>query len=144
MILPYLDYRDIFFINANSDQLKKLQSLQNRALKICFSTQPNINIEALHQTLLLPKLDIRREAHMVNFMFKLKNDVRYLTVRNIRTRLHEAPVFNTVKPNREKFKQNVFYYGAMKWNGLSVDIRNIASYDEFKSVTKRWAIHKLF
>ena len=31
MILPYLDYGDIFYINANRNQLNKLEILQNRA-----------------------------------------------------------------------------------------------------------------
>ena len=34
MILPYMDYGDIFFINANSDQIKKLQTLQNKAIEL--------------------------------------------------------------------------------------------------------------
>ena len=36
----------------------------------------------------------------------------------IRTRMHQAPVFKSCKPNNEKAKQNVLYRGAILWNGL--------------------------
>ena len=105
MILPYLDYGDIFFMNANSNQLNKLQTLQNRALRICLNTQLVTAIEMLHQSTQLPKLTPRRVTHLLNFMFKNKNNKKFLNDRNIHTRLHDAPVFKLTKPNCEKFKQ---------------------------------------
>ena len=143
MILPYLDYGDIFYINSNCNQVKKLQTLQNRALRTCFRPQVKIPIDMLHQSVQLPKLKIRREVHLVNFMYKYKNNDMYLNKRNVRTRMHDAPVFLTIKPNVEKYKNNVFYYGALKWNNLHVDIRNIESYDKFKCVQKRWSLQQL-
>ena len=109
MILPYLDYGDIIFINSNQKQLKKLQTLQNRALRTCLNTRLETPIEILHQSIQIPKLNARREAHLINFMFKYRNNNKFLNNRNVRTRLHDAPVFNTVKPNNEKYKNNVFY-----------------------------------
>ena len=37
----------------------------------------------------------------------------------------DAPVFNAVKPNCEKYKNNVFYKGAFLWKDLSAKTRNI-------------------
>ena len=48
MIMPYIDYDDIFFINSNANQIKKLQTLQDRALRICFNTGPKVPINMLH------------------------------------------------------------------------------------------------
>ena len=144
MILPYMDYGDIFFMNANSDQLKKLQTLQNRALRTCLNTQLATPIEILHQSVQLPKLNVRREAHLINFMFKYKTNNKYLNNRNVRTRLHDAPVFITQKPILERYKRNVFYQGAMKWNNLSSAIRNIETYDKFKWESKKWSIRQLY
>ena len=64
MILPYLDYGDIFFMNANSIQVKKLQTLKNCALTIGNSI-PNIPIDILHQAAQIPKLIARRETHLL-------------------------------------------------------------------------------
>ena len=142
MILPYLDYGDIFFANANSKQLKKLQTLQNRALRICLNTRIDTPIEILHQSVQLQKLIPRRESHILNFMFKNKNNKDFLNQRNIRTRLHDAPVFSTSKPILEKYKANVFYYGAVLWNNLRPSIRNIETYDKFKATQKQWALNQ--
>ena len=55
MILPYLDYGDIFFMNASFEQLKKLQALQNRVLRICLNTNLYMPTDRLHQSVQLPK-----------------------------------------------------------------------------------------
>ena len=49
-----------------------------------------------------------------------------------RTRLHQAPVFNTYKPNNERAKQNVLYRGAILWNGQSATDGN-KNFKDFKS-----------
>ena len=144
MILPYLDYGDIFFMNSTLKQIKKLQTLQNRALRICTQNKVYIPTNILHQSVQLPKLDVRRETHLANFMYKYKNNELYVNKRNIRTRLHDAHVFKTTKPDCERFRNNVFYCGAVKWNSLSVADRNIDSYLKFKQVQKRWALQKLY
>ena len=144
MILPYLDYGDIFFMHSNLKQIRKLQTLQNRALRICLNTQIYTPVDIMHQSVQLPKLTMRREAHIVNFIFKYRNDVKYINNRDVRTRLHDAPVFITKKPNNEKYKQNVFYYGAIKWNNFPVNVRNTESYEKFKFVQKRWSINNIY
>ena len=142
MIIPYIDYGDIFYLKSNAIQVKKLQTLQNRALRICYD-RPNVPTNMLHQSAQIPKLIPRREAHLLNFMFKSKNNPKRLNNRNVHTRLHDAPVFITSKPNNEKFKANVFYNGAISWNGLPVHIRNIETYTVFKNTQKKWALSQL-
>ena len=73
-------------------------------------------------------------------MFKNRVNKKYINARNVRTRLHDAPVFLTAKPNSEKYKMNVFYNGAVKWNDLLPRIRNIETYDKFKCTQKKWAL----
>ena len=73
-------------------------------------------------------------------MYKTKSNNRFLNTRNIPTRLHDAPRFKTEKPNCEKYKANVFYAGAVMWNGLPVRICNIDTYNLFKDNQKKWAI----
>ena len=55
---------------------------------------------------------------------------------NIRTRLHQAPVFKVYKPDNEKVKQHVLYRGAMTLNALTATDRNM-SFNQFKSKLKR-------
>ena len=132
-----------FFINANNKQLQKLQTLQNRALRICLNAAIYIPVEVLHQSAQLPMLRVRRMVHLRNFMFKMNTNIKYLNTRNICTRLHDAPVFELIKPSCEKYKNNVFYNGAVTWNNLPVNTRNIEMYEKFKFQHKRWALNQL-
>ena len=76
-------------------------------------------------------------------MYKNKTNNKILNTRDVRTRLYDAPVFITKKPNNEKYKANVFYNGAIYWNNLPVHIRNIETYDLFKNKQKQWAIGQI-
>ena len=76
-------------------------------------------------------------------MYKNKSNCKILNTRNVRTRLHDAPVFITKKPNCEKYKANLFYNYAISWNKLAVHTRNIETYDMFKNTQKRWALSQI-
>ena len=51
--------------------------------------------------------------------------------KRINTRLQDAPVFHTYKPNIEKAKASVLYRGAIEWNALGANLRNL-DFDHFK------------
>ena len=45
--------------------------------------------------------------------------------------MHDAPVFNTIKPNEEEYKANMYHKGAILWSNIRPTIRNIETYDKF-------------
>ena len=55
----------------------------------------------------------------------------------MQTRLHHAPVINTILPNCENYRTNVFYKGAVLLNNLLPHIWNIETFDVFKSTIKQ-------
>ena len=59
---------------------------------------------------------------MYNFMYKQKINVQRLDLRKIFTRQIDAPIFYVKRPNCEKYKKNVFYYGAILWNDFNTSI----------------------
>ena len=79
----------------------------------------------------------RREAHILNYMYKNKEKEELLDIKDVNTRSRAAPLFKTVIPNCEKYKKNALYYGAILWNALPVNIRNIDSFDSFKVHQKK-------
>ena len=97
----------------------------------------------LHQSAQLPKLIPRRETHLLNVMFKNRDNIDLLNRQEIYTRLHDAPAFVTFKPNSEKYKTNVYYKGAVAWNNLPSNIRNIETYEKFKNSQKMRALNQL-
>ena len=60
-----------------------------------------------------------------------------LKTENVNTRSRVAPLFKTVIPSCEKYKNSALYHGAILWNMLPVNIRNIDSFDSFKAYQKK-------
>ena len=114
--------------------------LQNRALRICLNRQEHIPVIVLHQECKIAKLQPRRIAHLRMFMFTQKQNELIVNRRNIYTRAHDALLFMVNRPNNEKYKRNIYYNGALRWNELSVVNRNIEKYDNFKSTQKKWLL----
>ena len=137
MILPYLDYADVIFDKANSTDLNKLQRLQNRCLKLCASRDRRFSTDLAHKLASVPFLTDRRKAHTLNFMYKRQNRRDLLNVREIRTRAHDAPLFDVIIPRCEAVKRSVCYAGSVVWNSLPPEIRNTDSYLAFKNLQKK-------
>ena len=111
MVLPYFDYADILFINSPNNLLKKLNLLRKRALKICLRAGNDISDEILLRSSKVAKLDKRRDAHLLNYMYKKKSCVELLDIKKVNTRARAAPLFKTIIPKCEKYKNSVFYIG---------------------------------
>ena len=92
----------------------------------------------------LSNLNVRRQVDLRNFMFKLKNDENNMVNTNnmnINTRLHDGPVFKVTHPNSEPIKRSVMYTGALEWNSLDPEIRNIDDLVKFKRSQKSWMLN---
>ena len=57
--------------------------------------------------------------------------------REIRTRAHDAPLFNVSIPRCEAYKRSVSYFGSLEWNNLPPATRNINPYLAFKYFLKK-------
>ena len=125
MVLPYFDYGDILYNCSSIRHLNKLHNLQNKGLKICFGHGTHLTVEEMHIEANLRMLQNRRIQHVLTFMFKQQNNARIVDIRNIRTRAHDAVLFNTRFPTCEKYKHNIFFYGAHIWNQLPAKERKL-------------------
>ena len=137
-ILPYFDYGDILCIGSHGQSLDKLQRMQNRALRICLRAPPLTPIRTLHVQTGVPLLENRRRAHLLNFMYKRKNNINYLANQGRNTRLFEGAVLNTVVAKRKAAERSIYIKGAAAWNALPASIRNLPSYQIFKYHQKSW------
>ena len=136
MILSYFDHADVILNKALNKDIDKLQKLQNKCLKICMGKERRFNSDTVHKLANVPFLKDRREAHLLNFMYNRKSKVHLLNNIEIRTRAHDAPLFEVPIPRCEAYKRSVRYFGATCWNGLPPDIRKKHSYLEFKHIQK--------
>ena len=76
MILPVMEHGYIFLSAATKANKNKLQTLQNKALHIIHNVDKYHNSEILQKESNLMRLKHRREIHLHNFMFTLKDDLR--------------------------------------------------------------------
>ena len=138
MLLPYFDYADIVYDRARQLDLDKLQRVQNKCLKTCILSDIRTDTDYVHQHTKVPKLENRRKVHLRNFMFQMKSNENLLCSTDICTRLRDAPLFKTKIPRCEAYKRSVIYNGAVEWNSLSAELRNIDLLLTFKFHQKRW------
>ena len=137
MILPIMEYGDIIYGGAKGKLIQKLQKTQNRILKICLYTNVYIETDRMYELCKTSKLELRRKVHLNLYMFKQRDNINIVNIRNVNTRAHDALLFTTTKQNNEKYKQNVFYRGAITWNSLTVAERNIKDLKKFKETQKK-------
>ena len=76
-------------------------------------------------------------------MFKIKRNENNLNTNDdvtVNTILHDGPVFNVTHPYSEPIKRSVIYVGALEWNNLEADVRNIKEFVHFKRKQKSWML----
>ena len=143
MLMPFFDYCDIIYMFSCSNELQKLNRHHIRGMKLCLNGGYLMNENELHTKCNLSELKFRRTAHLRNYMFKIKNVTRHIVNNDnitINTRLHDGPVFKVAHPNSEPIKRSVMYAGAIEWNNLEADIRNIEDPVKFRRVQKFWML----
>ena len=142
MIAPLIDYGDIVYSGTSQKNLDKLQALQNRGLRICINEHQSFSRDALHQRCKIPDLENRRIYNLRKYMFRQKENMNLVVQREIRTRRHDAIIYETSRPNLEKYKKGATYRGVIEWNGLDVDTRNIEFFKDFKIAQKKIMMDK--
>ena len=124
---------EMLFTMTSNKMSDKLQKLQTRALRICTKSRMDMPMAILYRSTNTVSLEKRRLAHVYNFMYKQTYNVH----RKIYTRRRDAPILHVKRPKCEKYKKNVFYYGANLWNDLPVKTRKIETCEKFKTFQKK-------
>ena len=137
-ILPFFDYGDVIYHETNPRVCDKLQKLQNRALRVCLKAHSRENVETLHANAKIPMLFNRRNAHVCNYAHHRAQNISYLTVNQLTTRAHDAPLLKEIVPNYKVVKNAPAYKTAKAWNSLPVPTRLIVDRDAFKHKQKHW------
>ena len=135
MVLPILEYGDIFLTAATKENRDKMQTLQNKALRIALQVDKYCDTDLLHAEANLSRLKGRRQ-HLLLHMFTLREDrsVRKIKQgRGVKTRSSNKINFVLRKPNTEKLKKSATYIGPKIWNALSAPTQKADGRMSFKS-----------
>ena len=136
MILPIIEYGDIFLTGATVDNKRKLQVLQNKGLRCALNLDRNTSTEELHKEAGLMKLKFRREQHLLNYMFDqamVESNLRTRKRVGVTTRSSKKNLLKTKRPKTDKFKKSLTYCGPKKWNLLPESIQFCSTQEEFKN-----------
>ena len=139
MILPMLEYGDIFLVGATVENRKKLQVLQNKGIRCALNRDRDVSTDDLHTEIKLARLKQRREQHLLNYMFDLaqnRNNLKKRASVGVRTRSHNKRLLKSKKPTTEKFKRSVAYKGPKTWNELPKEFHYLETRKLFSSKIK--------
>ena len=111
MILPILEYGDIFLSSLSKQTRKAMQVLQNKALKIALNCRLRESTDNIHKEANLAKLEIRRKIHTLQFIFRKKSNINLLVCNPSGrvTRSSNRIKFKLRKPVTEKYKACLSY-----------------------------------
>ena len=139
MILPYLEYGNIFYGTCSEFNKYKLQVIQNNGLKIALNRNVLYNTVDLHiEAKLLPCKYRRLIMLQKNTFRELQGNLAKINRRDVCTRAHDATLIHVTRPKSELYKKSNCYNGAIIWNNLPVYIRSLREINEFKSEIRRY------
>ena len=123
--------------------LDKLQKLQNRALRLCLAQDGRSNVNEMHNTCNINKLEQRRKSHLLNFVYKRAQNERYVQHGNRELRRFDAPILKEIRSNNNSFERSVLFQGTNLWNEQPIEDRNIATHKAFNKM-RRQKLNSLF
>ena len=141
MLLPILEYGDVFLIGTSVINRKRLQVLQNKGLRCALNKDCDTNIKDLHREAKLLKLKYRREQHVLNYMYDFAQNEEHRKSQsklNVKTRSSKKLLLRIKRPHTEKFKKSLAYRGPKKWNGLSEKFHSTHPKSKYKSLVLDW------
>ena len=138
-LIPHFDYCSLVW-DCLSDQLSyKLQKLQNRAARVILKANYGTSSSLLLDILKWDKLVIRRKKHKAIMMFKSLNEQAPVYLQNLfherstdydlRNSFHKLTL---PRPRTNYLKRSFSYSGALLWNSLPENVREIKSVRKFK------------
>ena len=134
MILPMIEYGDMFLTGATACNRKRLQILQNRGLRCALGKDKYFSVNDLHRDAKLLKLKYRRDLHMLSYMFdmaQIHTNVRNRRDNGVKTRSCDKKLLKIRKPNTERFKKSLAYRGPKRWNALPKELQLLTTRDQF-------------
>lgn len=133
-ILPIFEYSNVTHSLISKTQIKKLQRLQNRALKLIFNYTPGTALEDLHIRARLAPIVQKVDRQLVCLMYRrsLETDKYPQVLSYTATRANEQIRFALPRPNSEKFKKFSMYKETQLWNNLPASTQKLQTYDLFK------------
>ena len=146
LVHPYLDYCNIIWAANKSTCLDKLFLMQKKAIRIVTRSTWNAHTAPLFVKLHVLTLNNVNRYQTGCFMYKIYNNMlptnlmtlfsKNLTLYNHDTRRKNN--FHVIQRRINKRALSIKIYGVTLWNGLSVELKELNSFNLFKTKYKHW------
>lgn len=144
MILPIIEYGNIFLLSCTSAEITKIQCIQNKGLKVAFNRDRRYSTRLLHKEANLASWEVRSRISANRLMFKYKFNTENLEECRSGTRLQSGPLFKVERPKSKSFINSLSYKIRVLWNELPASLRNIDDQIHFNLATKRFHVTRFF
>ena len=138
MILPLIEYGNVFLTSCSDINLKRIQRLQNRGLRIALKRNFYAPVSRMHIDANILPVEYRVNLAIGKLMFTMKNSCNLLDMRQLSTRLHDEITYNVPFPNTERFKKSIVYRGPIVWNSLPPYLKSIENRSSFNVSLKSY------
>ena len=108
MILPIIEYGDIFTVGATNGNKKRLQILQNKGLRCALKADRDVSTEELHTDSKLLRLKHRREIHLLNFMYdqaQIGSNIKKACTVGVKTRSSKKKLLDLKSPTLKSLRK---------------------------------------
>ena len=143
-MLPHIDYCCVVWHDCGSTLAQGIQRIQNYGMRVITSSPPQTPSAELREKLQWTTLTDRRELFRLSMVHRcLHNNAARYMCSNFQTNsslgYSHTRGYNNIqleKPNTEYYKKSFEFQGAIKWNGLPKDIKELSSNTAFKNAIK--------
>lgn len=132
-IMSYIDYALLFYSSFKKADQRKLQVLQNRAIRVILKLPKRTNVDKYHITLKLWHIETRFRFFLLKYMYTLAIRATDSSIdrRPLFTRSHDATAFRLPVRCSSKYINSFVYVGRTLWNMLDARLKSIPTLDGF-------------
>lgn len=138
-ILSYIDYNFLMYTSARKQYQLKLQTLQNKAIRIILRLPRCTNVDSHHVSLKIWHVETRYRLFLLKYAYSIAHSDRgdLMDSRDIRTRSHDGMLFTVPARCTSKYMNSFIYLAKMSWNCLNPEVQLSQSIESFSSYIKR-------
>lgn len=137
--LSYIDYISLFAYLLTKKDFKRLQTIQNSALRCVFGLSRCTNVDGLHCKIRSLHVENRRYMLLMLHMYRqtLTPNFCPAVAHSFNTRYSGKLNFHLERPVNSKFSKSHCYIGKKLWNDLPVENQNLSDIESFKRRLKQ-------
>lgn len=149
LIHSRLEYLAIIYAFKNTNELKSLQSVQNKALKCVFNLNLRHNTVSLFKDYCKTVLPIHGlyEKQILFYVFKSINNIGHrsvkLNINQSRFNTRNAGNLRTARCRLEATKQRIDYLGSLMYNNLTENLKSCNQLSVFKINVKKYLLERI-